>query len=59
MSHDKLSHLNCESKLRTVLRLASCRARTVEDRKLAEGGSRKSSSSAGSLAQRMCPTYPS
>lgn len=46
--HDKLSHLCCESKLRTGLGLASYKVETVEDWKLADGWSRQSSSCAGS-----------
>lgn len=48
MSDDKFSHLNGESKLRTVLELASRKARMTEERKLAEGCSRQSSPCAGS-----------
>lgn len=46
--NDNLAHLCCKSKLRTVSGLVSHKARTAEERKLAEGCSTQSSSCADS-----------
>lgn len=48
--HDKLSHLNCESRLKTGLGLASRKAGTMEEWNLADGWSRQSSSCAGNMS---------